>query len=271
MAVRIFIGCAPNGDDAESQATLEYGLRSRSSLPVDITWMRLTRDPGSLFYAGGPGGWNASGWATPFSGFRWAVPLACGFKGRAIYMDSDLVVLGDIAELWQMELASGQVVAARDATKFCVSLWDCARARPHMMDIAALRRADGHPRQSLYFRTRPGLVRSFGPAWNYLDSHDRGEFGNVVHYTNLQSQPHFDYAVARLASSGRSHWYDGPLRPGRRDIRELFEREFSQARFNGFTVDSYIPEPSERFGDYRKRSMVGYQGADREHNARRSL
>ena len=44
---------------------------------------------------------SCGSWATPFSGFRWsAFRKHCGFKGRAIYLDIDMIVLADIAELW---------------------------------------------------------------------------------------------------------------------------------------------------------------------------
>lgn len=252
MTVRVFVGVAPDGCDAESQVVLEHSLRSRCSLPVEITWMQATHDPESLWH-----GWDMSSWATPFSGFRWGVPNAARWEGRAIYMDSDTIVLGDIAELWRLSLDRGQCVAARDNSKFCISLWDCARAAKHILPESQLRRRDGHAKQGLYFRSRPWLVRSFGPKWNYLDDVDDGPFTKVVHYTDLRAQPSFRYALPRLAAAGKQHWYDGPVQDGRPDVRELFEREFAAAQAAGYTVDRYIPE--ESFGPIFKRSMVGYR------------
>lgn len=48
--VHVFVGCAANGEDAESQAVLEYTLRKHSSLPVDIVWMRQSPDTGVIWY-----------------------------------------------------------------------------------------------------------------------------------------------------------------------------------------------------------------------------
>ena len=109
----------------------------------------------------------------------------------------------------------------------------------------------------MYFYSNPWLVKSFGSAWNYLDDTDEGPFTNVVHYTDLRTQPSLNYALPRLAGVGREHWYDGPVHDGRLDVRELFEREFSAARAAGYTVDRYIPE--ETFGPIYKRSMTGYR------------
>ena len=43
-AVRIFIGTSANGEDAEAEMVYEYSLRKNASVPIEITWMRQTRD-----------------------------------------------------------------------------------------------------------------------------------------------------------------------------------------------------------------------------------
>ena len=100
--VRVFVGCAPNGDDAESQAVLSYTARKHTTGPLWITWMVLSRDPASPW-----SGWRTDHWTTPFTGFRWAIPEVCGFKGRAIYMDSDMIVRADLRELWETPIPKG--------------------------------------------------------------------------------------------------------------------------------------------------------------------
>ena len=91
-AVRVFVGCDPNDCDLEQMMVLEHSLRLHSSLPIELTWMRLSRDRRSPFLsdASAGAGWRTERWATPFSGFRWAVPALCGYAGRAIYMDTDI-------------------------------------------------------------------------------------------------------------------------------------------------------------------------------------
>ncbi|WYX10232.1 hypothetical protein WJ978_02485 [Achromobacter xylosoxidans] len=94
---------------------LDYSARKHASRPVEITWMRLSRDPASPWYCDPARGlgWRTEKWATPFSALRWAVPAAAGFQGRAFYMDADMLVLCDLAEIWDMPLAEGAIVAAR--------------------------------------------------------------------------------------------------------------------------------------------------------------
>src|SRR3569833_1294337 len=94
-AIRIFVGCAARNEDLESQAVLEYTLTKYASKPLEIEWMRQSDDPASFWH-----GCNTLGWVTPFSGFRYGIPERCNFDGRAIYMDSDMIVRDDIAKLW---------------------------------------------------------------------------------------------------------------------------------------------------------------------------
>ena len=49
-AIRIFVGCDPNDCDLEQMMVLEYSARKHASRPVEITWMRLSRDPASPWY-----------------------------------------------------------------------------------------------------------------------------------------------------------------------------------------------------------------------------
>ena len=48
-----------------------------------------------------------------FSGFRWAIPEYCQFQGKAIYMDTDVIVLDDLALLWEHPIEANAIVAAK--------------------------------------------------------------------------------------------------------------------------------------------------------------
>ena len=50
--VKLFIGCDPNDCDLEQLMVLHYSITKYSSLPVDITFMQLTRDRSSFWYSG---------------------------------------------------------------------------------------------------------------------------------------------------------------------------------------------------------------------------
>lgn len=254
--IRIFIGCAPNHEDAESQAVLEWSIRKRASRPVHITWMKLSNDPES------PGhGWRTEKWATPFSGFRWAVPELAGFTGKAIYLDSDFIFMADVAELYDQEIPAGKVVLGKGggAWRLCCSLWDCAAARPHMMSLNDLKNdPDSHQKMRHPFRSDSPLIHSFQGDWNCLDGRggERLEDVKALHYTRMSTQPQLEYAIPRLKAAGIRHWYDGSTSPHpRADVRKLFKDLLHEAEQNGYTVESYCQDPP--FGPLNKRSFKG--------------
>lgn len=265
-AIRVFVGCAPNADDLESQAVLEYTLRKHASRPLEITWMRLSRDPASPFYSDGKKGWQTEAWSTPFSGFRWCVPELCGFEGRAIYMDSDIIVHADIGELWDQEFKPGKVVLAKggqDSWRFCVSLWDASRAACYVPMMATLWRAETHRNMVKKF-CGASFVQGFVGAWNCIDGEDFASLDDprikALHYSDEAHQPQLKHAVPRLAKEERRHWFDGTAKPHwRKDMQELFDRLLTEAEAAGFRRENYRPETL--FGDYKKQShKAGYRG-----------
>ncbi len=45
---------------------------------------------------------------TGFSFSRFQIPKLAGYKGRALYLDADMQVFGDIAELWDIPFDDAQ-------------------------------------------------------------------------------------------------------------------------------------------------------------------
>lgn len=263
--IRIFVGCA-SGDDLESQAVLEYGLRKHASQPLTIRWMQLSRDPQNPFYSDGAKGWRTEIWSTPFSGFRWAVPALCGFQGRAIYMDSDVIARADIAELWNQPMPPGVCALAKcgkDTWRFCVTLFDCAAARPHMLDLPGLQSDPNAHRAMIAKFKRARFVQPFRGNWNCIDGEDYASLDDpsikAIHYSQENTQPHLVHALPRLARDSRPHWFDGAVRPHwRHDLINLFEAELAAAKAAGFAPENYAP--AQPFGRYRIASHAAYSG-----------
>jgi hypothetical protein len=264
--IKIFVGCAANHDDAESQMVLEHSLRSRSSSELEITWMKLSRVITSPFYSERSSGWQTQLWATPFSGFRWAVPELCSFQGRAIYMDSDCVALSDIADLWSQAFLPGKVVMAKggeDSWRYCVALWDCEAARAQLPSVKAMM-ADrmAHKNLMTKFKENQTIVQPFEGNWNCVDGEDYSDLSDpaikVLHYSSEAHQPHLKYAVPRMTKAGRRHWFDGRVQVHwRRDVIDLFEREYQAALNAGYRVEDYTKDPV--FGTYDKASQANYR------------
>lgn len=267
--IRVFVGCAANGEDAESQAVLEYTLRKHASRPVELTWMKLTRNAASLWYSGEARGWRTDNWSTPFTGFRWGIPAACRFEGRAIYMDSDVIVCADIAELFDQPMAAGKVIKARGVegkVRYCVMLIDCAAAKKHLPSIETIR-SDPYSakRCTDFFRSHPELAEKFDGNWNCIDGDglplDDPSI-KIIHYSKMNNQPHLKFAIPRLAARGQKHWFDGETAEHwRPDLQAMFERLLIEADGAGYPVARYTN--GAYFGAYRKKSY----SASRAHAA----
>jgi hypothetical protein len=263
MSIRVFVGVSANQEDAESQAVLEYTLRKHSSQEIDLTWMHLSKDPASHFYSHGEQGWNTSNWATPFSGVRWAIPEICNFQGKAIYMDSDMIVMKDIAELWNQEFLPGKIILgkASGGWRYCVSVWDCAAAKGHLPPLYRIQsNPNSHRSLCNYLAEHTELVQPFVGNWNCLDGESYPSLYDpkirIIHYTDMSCQPHFQRAQARLATVKRKHWFDGPTREHpRKDLQQLFDKLLAEAEANGYPISKYTQEPL--FGTYNKRSLAG--------------
>jgi hypothetical protein len=214
--IRFFVASDPRMGAAER--ALAHSIAKNTSGPYEITFMRAG-DPG---WDGGPGygsTWNIGrepgvpysrqGWATDFTGFRWAIPELCGFEGRAIYQDVDQLDLGDMRELWEAPLA-GAVKSVGQKT--CVMLLDCARFAQvkGWPALAAIRGG-----VSMYhLRALLGKCReidgSLPREWNMPDKWTPDT--RVLHFTNMRTQPwkpwpeFFDYPAHRDERATRAFW-----------------------------------------------------------------
>ena len=257
MTIRIFVGTAANNEDLESQAVLEYTLRKYTSEELEITWMQQTRDPASMYY-----GWNTTGWATPFSGFRWSIPAACAFEGRAIYLDSDMIVQADIAELYNKTLNPGYAVMAKGISeRFCCTLFDNAVVEQHMFPLARLKKEAGMHRLQRQRLAKPGIVQSFprDENWNCLDGENYADLKDprikIHHYTAIDCQVQLKYALPRLAKAGLPHWFKGTYRPHPRpDLQALFDQALEEAIEADYHPENYEVEP---FGNYASGGSEG--------------
>jgi len=92
--IRIFIGY----DYAEAAAyhTLCHSIIERSSVPVSITPIAKRHFKHIHDRPTDPNQSNE------FAFTRWLVPYLCGYKGWAIFMDCDMLVLDDINNLWKI-------------------------------------------------------------------------------------------------------------------------------------------------------------------------
>lgn len=103
--MRIFIGTDPRQPVA--WVVLANSIARHSSIPVEITPLVLKQLP--ITRRG----------LTEFTFSRFLVPWLCRFQGRALFLDADMVVTGDIAELARdMDDLKSSVRVVQDQPRF---------------------------------------------------------------------------------------------------------------------------------------------------------
>ena len=92
--LKVFIGW--DSRFPEPADVLTHSLQKHASIPIDIHYLKLdelgldrTHDPLA---------------STEFTYSRFLVPHLCGFKGKAIFMDNDMLCFGDVKELDELDM-----------------------------------------------------------------------------------------------------------------------------------------------------------------------
>lgn len=186
--IRVFVGACE--DQALATRVLEYSIRRHSSMSVTVTPLYEVsipipqpRDPRNQ-----P--------RTPFSFQRFLIPEAAGQHGRAIYLDSDMLVFRDIKELWQSPMTGAPLLAAGELTstgrrpQFSVMLLNCERLGWRIDELVAALDSGELTYESLVYQmvVAPGFRPDIPPRWNSLERFSRDETC-LLHYTDMNTQP----------------------------------------------------------------------------------
>lgn len=102
--IRIFIGYDRN--ETVAYHVLANSIMRQASRPVQICPLILGQLPMSRE--------RAEYQSTDFSFSRFLVPWLCGYRGRAIFMDCDMLCMADIAELWDNYFTGAVSVVKHD-------------------------------------------------------------------------------------------------------------------------------------------------------------
>lgn len=92
--IRVFIGYDPR--EAVAFSVLAYSIHSRATLPVSIAPLMLSQLGGVLTRERHPLQ------STDFSFSRFLTPFLSGYSGWSLFMDCDMLMLEDIARLWEL-------------------------------------------------------------------------------------------------------------------------------------------------------------------------
>ena len=218
--IRVFIGFDPRETVAFN--VLSQSIHARASQPVSVTPLMLSqlhvlmtreRDPLQ---------------STDFSFSRFLTPYLCDYKGWAIFMDCDMLVLDDIANLWTLrdDSYAVQVVkhnhVPKEKTKFLseaqtqyekknwssVMLLNCARCK--VLTLEYVNAASGLDLHRFRWLDDDHLIGDIPHAWNHLVAYDPHQPVNQIsnlHFTNggpyYHDYKNTDYATEWFSERSR--------------------------------------------------------------------
>ena len=199
--IRVFIGY--DSRMPAVSAVLMHSISTRASQPVTVTLLSLTQLRAVFQRARNPLQ------STEFSFSRFLVPHLCDYRGWAIFMDNDMIVLDDIAKLWALrdDRYAVQVVKhdhrPSEETKFLgekqskyekknwssVMLFNCEKCRALTPDY--VNNTSGLELHQFKWLGSDDQIGELPHRWNHLVGYDAPNPDvSLVHYT--LGGPYFD-------------------------------------------------------------------------------
>lgn len=192
--IKVFIGYDP----AETVAynVLQFSIIERASQPVSITPIRLSHLSGIFNRERNPLQ------STEFSFSRFLAPYLANYEGWAVFMDNDMLMLDDIAKLWELrdDKYAVQVVKhdyqPKNETKFLnavqtkyekknwssVMLFNCAKCKALTPEY--VNTASGLELHQFKWLENDDLIGDLPARWNHLvgDESENSDAA-LIHYT----------------------------------------------------------------------------------------
>lgn len=209
QSLRVFIGYDPA--EAEAYRVCEASLRRRASIPVEVIPLQADRLAASGLLrrvTDARGGelydlHSNAPQATEFAISRFLVPLLAQ-TGPALFVDCDMVFLGDVAELLDLvdDRHAVRVVKHQhrpaNAEKMCgktqtaypfknwssVVLWNCDHPANRRLSLYDVQSRPGRDLHAFYWLADPE-IGELPPGWNWLvNEQPAPEALRLAHFTN---------------------------------------------------------------------------------------
>lgn len=168
MDYRVFVGFEPR--HAIGLTVTNFSLIHYASQPLQITPLVLATLP--IERKG----------LTEFSFSRFLVPWLCGFRGWALFLDSDIIAYDDICKLWDLADPTKAVMVADGVPGFeraAVMMFNCAH--PDNLDLTPIKIAS---MQGLHTISWTKEIGFFPESWNHCVGYSEpNEQPSLIHYT----------------------------------------------------------------------------------------
>lgn len=147
---------------------LVHSIMWRSTKPVSVTPLNLEQLP--ITRRG----------LTEFTYSRFLVPYLMGFKGTALFLDADMIVKGDISELFS--LADGSAVqVVKNPRRFewpSLMLFNCEKCRGLTPEFVE------DEKNSLFDFAWAESIGDLPAEWNHCIGYDEPKEAKLLHYTS---------------------------------------------------------------------------------------
>lgn len=196
--IRVYVGT--DRSQLLAVSVLEHSIKRHTTAKVEVIPMLdlpvpIPKDP-------------RNGQRTGFSYSRFCIPKLAGYKGKAIYMDADMLVFRDIRELWEIPFDGAKVViqkevkfeeastqkagAPKQRKKQCaVMLLDCENLDWDIEKIVSDFDSEKYGYEDLMYHMcilDESEVKYGVPfEWNSLEHYDSDT--RLLHYTDVYTQP----------------------------------------------------------------------------------
>ncbi|NJL79635.1 MAG: glycosyl transferase [Richelia sp. RM1_1_1] len=190
--IKIFVGTEE--EQMLAVKVLEYSIKKHATMAVEVT---------PLFAAIGQKGINVPEPQdpkirprTPFSFQRFAIPALKNYRGKAIYLDSDMLVFQDIKELWLREFNGADLLSVYEPSdsgrppQFSVMVLNCQQLTWDAEQLVKELEAGKWTYKQFVLEMAPAnKISAVLPSqWNDLERYREGETA-LTHYTDMPSQP----------------------------------------------------------------------------------
>lgn len=186
--LKVFIGY--DHRQSVSYNVLQQSIFRNSSKPVSITALVIDQLP--IKRTG----------LTPFTFSRFLVPYLCHYEGWALFLDSDILVKGDIAELFSLADDKYTVMVSKNEKRFewaSVMLFNCDKCK--VLTPEYIEKADGLHGINW---AKEEEIGDLPREWNHLVGYDKPrEEPKLIHYT--QGNPCFPETID---SEHAQAWHD---------------------------------------------------------------
>lgn len=133
---------------------------------------------------------------TPFSFQRFAIPELNSYQGRAIYLDSDMLVFRDIKELWVSPFNGAQLLTVREPmgsarkSQFSVMVVNCQELTWNIGDLIRKLELGTWSYEEFVYEMAPAeIISNALPAqWNDLERYN-SVTTSLTHFTDMNNQP----------------------------------------------------------------------------------